>query len=150
MKTPLLVLGLLGIVTTAYAGQWTAEQKAIWKNVETYWALDEKGDTDGFMEYFHEDYMGWFNRRPLPADRAEVARFVAHYHKAEKTVLTNLQPASINIHGDIAIVHYYYTRISEKDGKETTSSGRWTDILKKQGVKWVLIGDHGGPSGSGD
>jgi hypothetical protein len=22
--------------------------------------------------------------------------------------------------------------------------GRWTDILMKQGDKWVMIGDHGG------
>ena len=30
------------------------------------------------------------------------------------------------------------------DGKEKPSEGRWTDILMKQGDKWVLIGDHGG------
>jgi len=31
-------------------------------------------------------------------------------------------------------------------GKEKSSQGRWTDILKKEGDKWLLIGDHGGPT----
>jgi hypothetical protein len=30
------------------------------------------------------------------------------------------------------------------DQPEETSSGRWTDVLMKQGDKWVLIADRGG------
>jgi hypothetical protein len=32
----------------------------------------------------------------------------------------------------------------EKDGKKEAENGRWTDILMKQGTKWVMIGDNGG------
>jgi hypothetical protein len=32
------------------------------------------------------------------------------------------------------------------EGKENNESGRWTDILLKQGDKWVMIGDSGGSS----
>ncbi len=47
--------------------------------------------------------------------------------------------------GNVAIVHYYYsTLIKNVEGKERNRSGRWTDILMKQGDKWVLIGDSGG------
>jgi len=42
-------------------------------------------------------------------------------------------------------VHYYYTYLyKDVEGKQKTSQGRWTDILMKQGNKWVMIGDHGG------
>ena len=30
------------------------------------------------------------------------------------------------------------------DGKKKSEKGTWTDILTKQGNKWVMIGDHGG------
>jgi len=46
---------------------------------------------------------------------------------------------------DVALADYYYTRIyKDVEGKEKTEEGRWLDVLKKQGDKWVLIGDHGG------
>jgi hypothetical protein len=38
-----------------------------------------------------------------------------------------------------------YTRLyKDSEGKEKREAGRWTDILMKDGNKWVLIGDHGG------
>ncbi len=45
----------------------------------------------------------------------------------------------------VAFVDYYYAMAKEsQDGKKSAESGRWTDILLKQGTKWVMIGDHGG------
>lgn len=58
-----------------------------------------------------------------------------------------INPVAIKIHGNVAIVHYYYLRVrKDAEGKEELEQGRWTDILMKQKDKWVLIGDHGGPS----
>jgi len=52
---------------------------------------------------------------------------------------------AIKVHGDFAFAHYYYASLyQEKKGEEEVSQGRWTDILKKEGDKWLLIGDHGG------
>jgi ketosteroid isomerase-like protein len=65
--------------------------------------------------------------------------------KTKKVLVQDIKPVGIKIHGDVAFVHYYWSRIEKgADGKEATVSGRWTDILTKQGEKWVLIGDHGG------
>lgn len=127
------------------AQEWSAAQKEVWSNVEAYWALDEAGNTDGFLGYFAEDYSGWSVDEALPGGKAMARKFIAHAHKSNKTLLTNLQPTAIKIHGDVAIVHYYWSQIVKPaDGKEVNRSGRWTDVLKKQGNKWVLIADHGG------
>lgn len=40
--------------------------------------------------------------------------------------------------------HYYTQVVKNAEGKEENVEGRWTDILMKQGDRWVLIGDHGG------
>lgn len=98
------------------------------------------------MSYFHDDYSGWFNLDALPSTKAETRKFVSQDFASNKVLVQEIKPVAIKVHGDFAIVHYYYTRIVQnKEGKENTRTGNWTDILMKQGDKWVLIGDHGGP-----
>jgi ketosteroid isomerase-like protein len=130
---------------SALAGEWSAEQKEVWKNVEAYWAVLAKGDADGFMSYVHADYRGWGYQSGVPVGKSSLAKFVTHGAKTETTYVHDLQPLTVYVQGDFAYVHYYYTEIvKDAAGKQEGRSGRWTDILTKQGDKWVLIGDHGG------
>ncbi len=131
--------------TTLFAQEWSAAQKEVWKNVEGYWALDAAGNTDGLLAYFHPDYVGWSITNAMPSSREATKKFITHRHKTSKTLVYDLQPAAIKIHGNIAIVHYHYVLIAKNaEGKDKESSGRWTDTLMKQGDKWVMIGDQGG------
>ncbi|MRR38271.1 nuclear transport factor 2 family protein [bacterium] len=139
-----LLFALL-VPATLNAQEWSAAQKEVWKNVDAYWALEAAGNVEGFLSYFHNDYMGWNLHNPLPGGKEEVRKFVAHSQKGEKTLLYHIKPAGIAVFGDVALADYYYTRIyKDVEGKEKTEEGRWLDVLKKQGDKWVLIGDHGG------
>jgi ketosteroid isomerase-like protein len=143
----LFVAVCLAVVAAApaQAQEWSASQKEVWKNVEAYWALAAKGDLEGFMGYVHPDYRGWGYGAALPRDKAAAKKWFGHGMQAEKTVLYEINPVTIQVHGDFAFVHYYYAEIlMDAEGKERTASGRWTDILTKQGDKWVMIGDHGG------
>ena len=127
------------------AQEWTAAQKEVWKNVEAYWAADAAGNTDGFLGYFHADYLGWDNGRAVPSGKDVARKFISQAHKTSKTVVYDVQPVGIKVHGNIAFAHYHYVQITKDEaGKEKETSGRWSDILMKQGDKWVLIGDHGG------
>ncbi len=147
-KGPLALLAISIIIITvipATAQEWSAQQKEVWKNVETYWNLDLKQDLDGFMSYFHKDYSGWSRRSDFPGNKEMVKKWISESYKNSKTIITDLSPLAISIFDDIAIVHYYYSQLTEnKAGKRTNEKGRWTDILIKQGDKWVLIGDQGG------
>jgi ketosteroid isomerase-like protein len=129
-----------------FAQEWSAAQKDVWKNVEAYTALGMEKNLEGFLEYFHTDYCGWEYGDPMPTDKSDVRRFLEHTGWKTRTILTyDVKPVAIKIHGDVAFVHYYYTTIyKDAEGKEKSSAGRWTDILMKQGNKWVMIGDHGG------
>ena len=133
----------------SYAQNWNPQQKDIWANVEAYWALQAKGDVDGFMSYFSPDYMGWDYGTPVPEGKSIVAKYMANGLKNGKTDFYNIVPVAILIYGDIAIVDYYYNIQRENmEGKKSWEHGRWTDILQKQSnggsTKWVLIADHGG------
>ena len=130
---------------TSQAQEWSPAQKDVWKNVEAYWALDAAGNTDGFLAYFHPDYAGWSLNNPAPTGKATATKFITYQHKTSKTIVYDLQPAAIKIHGNVAFVHYHYVQINkDAAGKDKETSGRWTDILMKQGDKWLLIGDNGG------
>jgi ketosteroid isomerase-like protein len=134
----------LGLSST-FAQDWSAAQKEVWKNVNDYWALLAKGDVNGFVEYLHADYMGWDNDSPLPSTKEENKKWLTFAFQGVKCPVYQINPLSIKIYGDVAFVHYYYAMVKEgPDGKKSSEGGRWTDILTKQGNKWVLIGDHGG------
>jgi len=98
--------------------------------------LEAKQDLDGFMSYFHEDYIGWSKRNAFPGNKAVVRKWVKESFKDSKTLITDISPLTINLFGNVAIVHYYYSQlIGNKEGKRTNEQGRWTDILMKQGDK---------------
>lgn len=141
----MLAVFALTASTNLFAQEWNAAQKEVWKNVDAYWALYAQGNLEGFMSYVHADYLGWSNNGALPGDKSSNRKWVEHDMKTTKTLVYDVKPVGIQIHGNVAIVHYYYSQIvKDADGKEKGSSGRWTDILMKQGDKWVMIGDHGG------
>jgi ketosteroid isomerase-like protein len=152
MKLALRTVGVVSMVCLALlvaapsqAQTWSDAQKEVWKNVENYWALDAKGDVEGFMSYFDADYIGWSYDSAIPGDKATVKKFITQEYQQSKTLVYDIKPVAIQIHGNIAFVDYYYTQlVKNADGKNDENKGRWTDILKKQGDRWVLIGDHGG------
>lgn len=124
---------------------WNAQQKEVWTNVETYWSIQAKGDAEGFLSYFSPDYMGWDYSSPVPQGKVSTAKYVALNMKNSKILFYDLTPVAIMVYGDIAIADYYYNLQTENlEAKKQWKSGRWTDILQKQGAKWVLIADHGG------
>src|SRR6187549_3078377 len=116
MKTPTRMVFVLlaalgwhvGITATASAQEWSVAQKEVWKNVEAYWAADAAGNTDEFLTYFHADYSGWSLQHPLPGGKERTKKFVTHGHKTEKTLVYDIQPVVIKIHGNIAIAQYYW------------------------------------------
>ena len=150
IKFVVIVLCLILITSVQLFGQeWSAQQKEVWQNVQTYWDLDAKRDVEGFMSYFHTDYCGWSNRSALPNSKDDLKKWIAHDLATTEVLVSEIKPAAIKIHGNVAIVHYYWARIEKNQaGKETNRRGRWTDVLLKQGDKWVLIGDQGGQTSS--
>ena len=127
------------------AQEWSPAQKEVWKNVEAYNALYAQRDLEGFVAYFHPDYRGWDYESALPMDKASSRKFLEHAFKTTTTLVYDIKPVAIQIYGNVAFVHYYYTEVyKDVEGKQKSSSGRWTDILLKQGDRWLMIGDHGG------
>jgi ketosteroid isomerase-like protein len=140
-----VALALSFAAAPATAQEWSPAQKEVWKNVETYWALGSAEKLDEWLEYFNDDYLGWGYESALPLGKESVRKWQSHFLETTESLVYEIQPVGILIHGDFAIVHYYYSsHYVGETGEHKDSQGRWTDILMKQGDRWVLIGDHGG------
>jgi len=149
MKFKSLLLTVLVITGFGFsslkAQEWSAAQKEVWKNVNDYWALMAKGDINGFFEYFHTDYIGWDNGDALPSTKEESRKMFTFFYTGVKVPVYQIKPVAIKVYGDFAFADYTYFMFMEMpDGKKKSEKGTWTDILTKQGNKWVMIGDHGG------
>jgi ketosteroid isomerase-like protein len=144
MITGILLLTGVLMQNNAKAQEWSAAQKEVWKGVNDYWAVMTKGDVNGFMEYFDNSYLGWEDNQPLPSTKAQSQKWLQFSTAGTKVLIYELKPVGIAVYNDVAVVHYYYTMVTEIDGKKKSESGRWTDVVKKEGNKWVLIGDNGG------
>ena len=139
------------VVAPAGAGGWTDAQQAVWSNVEAYWALWTKGDVEGFMGYVHDDYMGWSADSPMPESKASSAKWMSFWSADNSVPMYEITPVTVLIHGDVAVVHYYYSLVTkDKEGKLDDEQGKWTDVLVKQGDRWVLLADHGGSAPDND
>ena len=127
------------------AQQWTDEQLEVWKSVETYDDLANKGDVEGFLTYFDESFIGWPYGSDAVHNKQIRAEWIKYLLPLSTTVMSTITPEAIWVKDNFAFVHYYYSGITkDKDGKVSFESGRWTDILMKKGDRWIMIGDHGG------
>ena len=137
-----LVISISSI--SASAQEWSSQQKEVWKTVSDYWAVMAKGDINGFLNYFHDDYSGWGYDMKVPGNKEDARKWLTFGAQSKKVLIYDIKPLSISVMDNFAFVHYYYTMVSESDGKKKPDEGRWTDILVRQGGKWLLLGDHGG------
>jgi ketosteroid isomerase-like protein len=121
------------------------DQAAVWASVEAIWDAQEQGDDDWVDAMLSADFMGWPNGSPAPRSKASTRMWARFDADQSKSLAHELYPLSIVVHGDVAIVHYLYTSVTQRKDKSTRSSnGRFTDVLVRDGENWKFISWHGG------
>lgn len=122
---------------------WSPAQKEVWAGVEELWRVSSAGDLESWFALVSDDFRGWSNADPAPFGK-EVARHRASL-RVWKRIFYHVHPLAIDIHGDVAIVFYSFVTESEyPDGSRASATGKWTDIFRRQGDRWLLIADSGG------
>ncbi len=117
-------------------------EKEIWDTVKAYW---KNTSIEDLMSYVHPEFLGWNVNEPMPDNNATVRLMLTNELDNKQALLVKIAPTGLKTHDDIAIVNYYYTFIyKDTDGEQQSEQGRFTDVLKKENDKWLLIADHGG------
>ena len=124
---------------SAFGQEWTAEQKEVWNAVLADIENFKTGDVDKIMEVRHDDFILWWNSKPLPFDKGLARCNYKGWFDWDIPKNLEAKPLAIRISGNIAIVAYTY----ELSGEKSSESGRSFDILVKQNNKWLLLGSTG-------
>ena len=148
MKKALMLLGALSLASfpmIAGAQTWTAEQQAIWELEEEQWQMSKDKDLTWVDKMVHPNISYWDVDQPGPQNRASLVRWNRYNSTASTVLEQELFPISVTITGNLAVAQYSYTVVREDYKKErVTVTGRYTDVLIREGGRWLFIAWAGG------
>jgi hypothetical protein len=109
--------------STLYAQDWNKEQKEVWQEVDNMWTHWKAADMDAAFANVHDKYLGWNNESPMPMSKAKWVDPMKEKIDLYSQRDFDIEPARILVHGNVAVVHYYYEMSSiYDDGEEKHKS----------------------------
>ena len=140
-----LSLAMVVFVSVASAQTWSPEQQEIWRFEEQQWKMDAEKDLTWIDKMVHPNVSYWDADRPAPQNKASLSRW-SRYTTANSTILEQeIIPISMTITGNVAVAQYRYVRARENYKKEREMvTGRYTDVLMKEGGRWLFLAWAGG------
>jgi type II secretory pathway pseudopilin PulG len=148
MQSRCTFLGLLSLVllpTIAAAQTWSAEQQEVWALEQQQWQMSKDKDLSWIEKMVHPNISYWDVDQPGPQNRASLTRWSRYGSSASTVLEQELFPIAVTITGNLAVAQYRYVVVREDYKKEReTATGRYTDVLMKEGDRWLFIAWAGG------
>lgn len=145
LSTYLIILMFTGVfVPKTYAQEWSNEQKEVLKATQTLYEYWANRDLESYMNCTHKDFSGWFENEPLPVNKNVLQKWEGFWLKEVKIHLWEIQPVSITVSGDVAVIHHFINTVREDEKGKIAVYSKYTDVFKKENGKWMNIASHGG------
>ena len=139
------VLPLYAVVGAASAQEWSPEQQEIWKVEQQQWEKSAAKDFSWIDTMVHQNMRFWDTGAPMPRDKASLKHWSRFDADNGSTLEHELFPISATVTGNIAVVQYNYIIARENYKKEReTVTGHYTDVLVKDGGRWLFLAWAGG------
>ncbi len=142
-----IIVLLSGATMVAPAlGQTLSDQQVeVWKVIESDWKAYMEKDQATVDKNRHERLLRWEYGEPAPINKASDQKWNRYNMENTTTLVQELYPVGIVVHGNTAVAHYFYTVVSEnKKGERRTRHGKYTDVLVKDDSTWRFLAWHGG------
>jgi hypothetical protein len=138
-------LALVAFGPAASAQTWSAEQQEVWRLEEQQWKLAAAKDSSWIETMVHPGLSYWDTAWPAPQTKASLLMW-DRYNNSSSTVLQQeVFPIAITITGNVAVVQYRYAIARENYKKDREMvTGRYMDVLIKDGGRWLFIAWAGG------
>jgi hypothetical protein len=153
MLAAVVVLAIAPLVQPgrAEAQTWSPQQQEVWQAVQAQWAASMAKDAGWMERFLHTDFRGWSASEPVPRDKESASRWARYEMDGGTTLVQDLAPVAIVIHGNAAVVHYYFSQAqADREGKHRTVHGRYTDTLVKEDGRWLFLAWSGGSPDDGE
>lgn len=136
---------LVAWASVAVAQTWTAEQAELWKLEQQQWQMSKDEDLTWIEKMVHPNLSYWDTGAPVPQNVASLTRW-NRFNSANGAVLEQeIHPLSMTITGNVAVAQYGYQVVRENYKKDReTVWGHYTDVLVKEGGRWLFIAWSGG------
>lgn len=142
-SSSVVIASLIATGSTLLAQGAPATHAEVWQNVETRWTSWAARDLEGFMGFHHPAYSGWDAAAPMHRGANATREWIRHELATIKILAHDVDAVDIKIHGEMAIVHYYFSVPAQQPGGAVHHvTGRRTDVLGRQGDRWLLLADH--------
>jgi len=141
----LAIVVLLAWAEVASAQTWTAEQLEVLKFEELQWQMSKDRDVSWIEKMVHPSLSYWETGQPVPQNKASLSRWNRYSNVTDTVLEQELFPISITITGNVAVVQYHYQVARENYKKDrATVQGHYTDVLVKEGGRWLFVAWSGG------
>ena len=138
-------LALALVASAASAQTWSTEQKEVWKVEDLQWQMSKDKDATWMDKLVHPNLSYWDNDQVAPRNQTSLKHWDRYSNSNGTTLEQEIYPISMTITGNIAVAQYRYTAARENYKKEReTVSGRYTDVLIKDGGQWKFLAWAGG------
>lgn len=143
--TKLLFAVFLFAIAPVAVAQTSNDETNVWSTVEQQWRAERQGDLEWVETLLSGDFVGWPLSSPAPRNKTSTRLWNEFDTKQSELLQFELYPQSIVVHGDMAVVHYLYSSASKPRGGDIVrNTGRYTDVLVRDGEQWKFIAWHGG------
>lgn len=136
---PCILFGLLVFWSIQATGQeWSEAQKEVWKTVQASWEIYKNADVEATIAMKHEDSAIWWSGDVLPFFKkgGDVRLKFSGWWNYDKMVSYKIQPISIQVVNNVAIVYYLY----DWKGTKLSSKARCFETWIKEDNKWLHLG----------
>jgi ketosteroid isomerase-like protein len=125
-----------------FAGQPSADERAVWSFEDTYWQYVQTNDLEHYRTLWHNDFLGWPLSNPEPVHKEHITDWItAHTSNGESLKSYDLERLAAQATSNYVTVAYR-TRMTwiGKDGTEKSSTIRVVHTwLREAGGKWQII-----------
>jgi hypothetical protein len=123
----------------------SADQQDVWKVEQQQWKMSAAKDSSWIDTLLLPSLRYWETGAPMPRDKASLKHWSRYDNESSTVLEQELFPISTTITGNVAVVQYYYMMARENYKKERESvTGHYTDVLVKDGGRWLFIAWAGG------
>ncbi|HLV02570.1 MAG TPA: nuclear transport factor 2 family protein [Acidobacteriota bacterium] len=135
-----LSTGALALVPLAIRRRWSRLEKTVWREEESYWKSLAAGDVNSYLRLFHEEFISWPCESPRPSDKPAVRQMLENLKKSYRLLSYELNPLSIRVVGDTAVVYYFVRYVVEAHGEQIEDTRRISHTWIFQDGGWKIMG----------
>ena len=135
------MMAVVGLVSTAQAGDWSKDQSAVWGVVSQSWEDEVARNGKWPADYIHKDVVAWGEEWPKPRGADSMVKWSRFGEQQGKTLIYELFPSKVVVVGDTAVVNYHSVQVQEDKEKKTERSVTGLiETLVRDGDSWKFLG----------